>query len=126
MAGTSNNRPAPPSFHNGSPLPDPVRDRMEQAFGADFSGVRVHANSHAMPPALGAQAFTQGQNIHFAPGQFAPDNQAGGQLLAHELAHVVQQRSGNPLPPALAESQARLSGLMAAAGEPAHLQVPPG
>ena len=123
MARTQGDPPAPPSFHNGAPLPDPVRSRMEQSFGADFSDVRVHANSHALE--IGAIAYTRGSAVHFAPGRYAPDDQAGAQLLAHELAHVVQQRSGSPASPAMAETPARLSGLPAAAGEPANLVLPP-
>ncbi len=43
---------------------------------------------------MGAQAFTQGENIHFAPGQYAPHSNTGMELIGHELAHVVQQREG--------------------------------
>ncbi|APR88494.1 hypothetical protein A7982_13843 [Minicystis rosea] len=66
---------------------------MEAAFGADFSGVRVHSSStHAT--ALGALAYTQGNEIHVAPGQWAPETRQGQELLGHELAHVIQQREG--------------------------------
>jgi len=43
---------------------------------------------------LGAQAYTQGTDIHFAPGQYQPSSQGGQELLGHELAHVVQQADG--------------------------------
>ena len=76
----------------GAPLPDVVRSPMEQAFGADFSGVRVHTDSD-VAPRIGASAFTAGNDIHFAPGQFRPDDRVGQRLLAHELTHVVQQGS---------------------------------
>ena len=76
----------------GAPLPDNVRAKMETAFGADFSDVRVHVGHEAS--SLGAIAYTWGSNIHFAPGQYNPNTIQGQKLLGHELWHVVQQRSG--------------------------------
>ena len=76
----------------GLPLPSEVRTKMETAFGADFSDVRVHIGHEAT--ALGAIAYTWGTNIHFAPGQYNPHTIQGQKLLGHELWHVVQQRSG--------------------------------
>ncbi len=76
----------------GLPIPDNVRAKMETAFGADFSDVRVHIGQEAS--ALGAIAYTWGSNIHFAPGQYNPNTIQGQKLLGHELWHVVQQRSG--------------------------------
>ncbi|HYK00284.1 MAG TPA: DUF4157 domain-containing protein [Thermoanaerobaculia bacterium] len=76
----------------GSPLPPAVRQKMEAAFGMDFSDVRVHVGQEAAQ--LGAVAFTRGTHIHFAPGQYNPSTVHGHELIAHELAHVVQQRSG--------------------------------
>jgi hypothetical protein len=76
----------------GRPLPEPVRERMERAFGQDFSAVRVHVGPQAA--SLGAFAFTMGEGIWFAPGQWQPTSPRGLQLLGHELAHVVQQRQG--------------------------------
>ena len=78
------------SSGGGRPLDDGVRRRMEHGFGADFSSVRIHANS-ALPPTIAADAFTVGRSIHFADGQYDPSNSAGQRLLAHELTHVVQQ-----------------------------------
>lgn len=83
---------APPVSSSGSPLPGPVRHRMETAFGTDFSAVRIHQGPQAAM--LGAQAYTTGSDIHFAPGQYDPHSGAGQQLLGHELAHVVQQKQG--------------------------------
>ncbi len=60
--------------------------------GRDFSNVRVHEN-HG-PTLQGAQAYTSGSDIHFAPGQYQPHDPAGNKLLAHELTHVVQQQRG--------------------------------
>jgi hypothetical protein len=75
----------------GMAMPADVRSTMESGFGADFSGVRVHDDSPAASK-IQARAFTHGNDIHFAPGQFQPDNGGGQHLIAHELAHVVQQR----------------------------------
>ena len=76
----------------GSPLPDTLRAYMEPRFGTDFSQVRVHTDSDAlqMNRAVGAQAFTHGSDIYFGAGS-SPTNLG---LTAHELTHVVQQRSG--------------------------------
>jgi hypothetical protein len=76
----------------GQPLPAYTLAQMEASFGADFSAVRVHEGAHAA--AVGALAYTQGTDIHFAPGQYQPDSRAGRELLGHELAHVVQQARG--------------------------------
>lgn len=74
-------------------MPDDVKGGMEQAMGADFSDVRIHANS-SKAPEVNALAYTQGNDIHFAPGQFKPDTNSGQELLGHELAHVEQQKQG--------------------------------
>ncbi|MGI0484856.1 eCIS core domain-containing protein [Pantanalinema rosaneae CENA516] len=77
----------------GQPLPDNVRSFMEPRFGADFSQVRVHTDPSAgeLAQRIQAQAFTVGQDVVFAPGQYAPHSDTGKHLLAHELTHVVQQ-----------------------------------
>ena len=77
----------------GEPLPTPVRARMEQGIGADFSGVRIHRDSDSvdMNKELHAQAFTHGQDVYFNSGKFNPEDTEGKRLLAHELTHVVQQ-----------------------------------
>ncbi|WP_020589086.1 DUF4157 domain-containing protein [Desulfobacter curvatus] len=82
---------------NQTGLPDHVKDRVESSFNTDFSDVRVHADS-GKATQVGALAYTQGSDIHFAPGQFSPDSGSGRQLLGHELAHVVQQRQGRVRP----------------------------
>jgi Zn-dependent protease with chaperone function len=74
----------------GSPLPDSARAALEAQFGADLSNVRVMNNS-ALPAAMGAKAYTTGTDIHFASGAYQPDTPAGRAVIAHELAHVVQQ-----------------------------------
>ncbi|HLY03053.1 MAG TPA: DUF4157 domain-containing protein [Candidatus Cybelea sp.] len=85
---------------NGAPLEPSVRALMEPRFGYDFSGVRVHTDAEAGRSArsFGALAYTAGQNVVFGAGQYAPHSGDGQRLLAHELAHVVQQsvRGGTP------------------------------
>lgn len=77
----------------GQMLPDALRARMETAFSADFSGVRLHtdAQAHALNQSLSARAFTTGQDIFFRGGEYNPGSQTGQELLAHELTHVIQQ-----------------------------------
>lgn len=82
---------------NRTGIPDAVKQRMEDSFGTDFSSVRVHPDS-SKAPEVGALAYTQGTDIHFAPGQFKPDTAAGQELLGHELTHVVQQAEGRVQP----------------------------
>lgn len=79
--------------HTGEKLPDTMQQKMETAFDADFSDVRIHQGSTAR--SIGADAFTSGSDLHFASGKYNPATLTGQQLVAHELAHVVQQRSGN-------------------------------
>lgn len=81
-----------PSDGGGQAMPEGVRAKMESAFGADFSQVRIHEGARAT--ALGARAYTQGADIHFAPGTYQPHSRDGQELLGHELTHVVQQRAG--------------------------------
>lgn len=78
------------------PLAKDVRDRMESGFGHDFSAVRVHADRESAERArgMGAQAFALGHDVHFAAGRYRPRSEQGERLLAHELAHVVQQEHG--------------------------------
>jgi hypothetical protein len=76
----------------GQPLPTEVRSKMESAFGADFSDVRVHVGHEASR--IGAIAYTWGSNIHFAPGHYNPHTLQGQKVLGHELWHVVQQKAG--------------------------------
>ncbi|MEM9896026.1 MAG: DUF4157 domain-containing protein, partial [Bacteroidota bacterium] len=82
----------------GSPLPGGVQTQMESGFGADFSGVRIHTGSEsvAMNQTLGAQAFTNGNDIHFNQNRFNPATTEGQTLLAHELTHTIQQGASGP------------------------------
>jgi hypothetical protein len=72
---------------------------MERRFGHDFSQVRVHTDARASESAkaIGARAYTVGRDVVFAAGQFAPHSTKGNMLLAHELAHVLQQRNRAPI-----------------------------
>lgn len=78
----------------GEPLDAVTRAFMEPRLGHDFGSVRVHAHDAAARAAraLHSQAYTAGEHIGFANGRFAPSTDAGKALLAHELAHVIQQR----------------------------------
>jgi outer membrane protein OmpA-like peptidoglycan-associated protein len=77
----------------GAPLAQSTRNFFEPRFGQDFSAVRIHANARAAESArsINALAYTHGSDIVFARGQYQPESFAGRKLLAHELAHVVQQ-----------------------------------
>jgi len=79
----------------GAPLAAADRAEFEQRYGHDFSRVRIHADSQAAASAraLQAQAYTVGPHVAFGTGRYAPGTPAGRALLAHELAHVVQQQA---------------------------------
>lgn len=83
----------------GRPLDPETRAVMESRFGADFGDVRVHTEARATAAArsVAAQAFTVGRDIVFGENRFQPQTAGGRRLLAHELAHVVQQvRDASP------------------------------
>jgi len=86
------------SASSGAPLPATVRERFESSLGADLGAVRVHtgADSARAARSVGAQAYTTGQDIHFAEGRYDPGSDAGLRLLAHEVAHTVQQAGAAP------------------------------
>ena len=77
----------------GSALPGDTRTFMESRFNADFSGVRIHTNTTAqnLSRHVNAQAFAHGNDIYFNSGKFSPNSSQGGNLLAHELTHTIQQ-----------------------------------
>lgn len=97
-------------------IPRVIRCRLEKAFDADLS--RVVVRESLLPVALGAEAVAHGEQIDFAPGRFRPGDAEGLVVLAHEVAHVLQQRfgmvRGGPEDP-------RRSGLEAQAWELGHL-----
>ena len=76
-----------------------ARSRMESALGEDLSDVRIHtdANAHTLNRKQNADAVTVGQDIAFGPGKYKPGTLAGDALLAHELAHTIQQKDANPI-----------------------------
>ncbi|MEH2088195.1 eCIS core domain-containing protein [Nostoc sp.] len=80
----------------GQTLTDNIREAMEQAFGADFSGVKVHTDTQAdqLNQSIQAKAFTTGQDVFFRQGAYEPGSRGGQELIAHELTHVVQQNGG--------------------------------
>jgi hypothetical protein len=90
--GGDDDRASPAPTGSGRSLPRELQAKMGGAFGADFSAVRVHEGSHVND--MGALAYTQGTDVHFAPGQYQPASQSGQELIGHELAHVVQQSQG--------------------------------
>ncbi len=97
----------------GGGLPVSTRDAMEEKLGADFSNVRIHADAQAgrMSNALGANAFTTGNDIYFNENRYDPYSKAGQALLAHELVHVNQQRG-----PAAGRVQCSLMESLASTG----------
>jgi len=92
---------APPLVHTvlgtaGVPLDAEARAFMEPRFGRDFGAVRIHTDHQAAASArvIGASAYTVGQHIVFAAGSYTPGTDDGKRLLAHELAHTLQQDAG--------------------------------
>jgi hypothetical protein len=78
----------------GQTLDPGVAQRMGSALGDDLSDVRVHTDTtaDALAGSVSARAFTTGNDVYFAKGEYDPGSGSGDQLLAHELSHVVQQR----------------------------------
>ncbi len=107
----------------GQAIPEPARSSLESSFDHSFSKIRIHDNqqAHRAATAEGAAAFAVGEDVVFGPGQFKPDTPRGRHLLAHELAHVVQQRGAGPARPGArstpaAEGEARGAADVAALG----------
>lgn len=97
-------RDVPPIVHEvlhtpGQPLDASARAFFEARFGHDFSQVRVHTDARAAASAraVHASAYTVGRDVVFGPGQYHPARPDGRSLLAHELAHVIQQQNGLPV-----------------------------
>ena len=78
----------------GQPLESSIRGSMEALFNEDFSNVRIHTDAEAAESAraVNALAYTSGEDVVFGANQFDPSTNEGSQLIAHELAHTVQQR----------------------------------
>ena len=101
-------------------LPDAMRSKMEDAFGADLSAVKLYESQSVAD--AGATAMTQGANIAFAPGMLDFTSFGGQSLLGHEISHVVSQARGEVtgggfLHDAPLEARADREGAMAAAGQ---------
>jgi hypothetical protein len=84
----------------GKPLDRATQDKMESSFQEEFDDVRIHSGrtTRGAVEILGADAFTSGRDIVFGEGKYSPESKRGEKLLAHELAHVVQQRRGGSAP----------------------------
>jgi hypothetical protein len=119
---------APPIVHDvlnsrGQPLDNATRNFFEPRFGHDFGRVRVHTGADAASSsrAIGARAYAIGERIIFGAGQYRPESRNGLHLLAHELAHVVQQSGTGDPGPNDVRVKSSLSGLIqrqpAAAGQ---------
>jgi hypothetical protein len=107
--------PAPRVLSGGRPLPPTTRERMEAAFGVPLEHIRLHTDAEAdeIAEEHEAEALTVGSHIAFAAARFDPDTDEGEELLAHELAHVVQRGGG----------EARLDGPDSEPGEPAEREA---
>jgi hypothetical protein len=92
---SNGNKVIPPG--SGESIDEKTRAFMESRFDRDFGKVRVHTDTAAAASAetLSANAYTSGRDIYFAPGKYAPETREGQHLLAHELAHTVQQSEGS-------------------------------
>ena len=111
-----------PPHPTGQPMPDAVCRDMSARFGVDFSAVRVHADAGAAASARahGAAAYAVGREVVFGAGRYAPESAAGQRLLAHELAHVVQQSRGG----SSAGAEARADVAAAQATGPGRVALP--
>ncbi|MBL8485338.1 MAG: DUF4157 domain-containing protein, partial [Rhodocyclaceae bacterium] len=101
----------------GRPMDVATRGFFEQSLSADFAQVRIHADAEADRAAqrIDARAFTVGRRIVFAAGEYDPQSEAGKRLLAHELAHVVQQQDG--VSRALMREQSQATGAQGGQGK---------
>ena len=101
------------SSGHGRPIDQPARQLMESGFGEGFGSVRIHTGAAASESAksVNAHAYTVGEDVVFQEGLYRPETGVGRRMLAHELAHVVQQRrgpvAGTPAPGGIAISDPR-------------------
>jgi Domain of unknown function (DUF4157) len=82
----------------GKGLPQSLRSQFEKSLGKDLGDVRIHDDADAadMADSVDARAYAQGQDIQFNAGEYAPDTAGGRRLIAHEVAHTVQQSGATP------------------------------
>jgi hypothetical protein len=115
---------------SGEPLDSGIRETMQACFDHDFSDVRIHTSEGPVESArnLHAKAYTVGRNIVFGRNRYSPHTGEGQQLLAHEMAHVVQQSLPNPSSPGhVHEREATSASQQAASAKPfriVHASVP--
>jgi hypothetical protein len=120
----------------GAPLPGDLRSLFESSLGTNLGGVRVHTDDAAAQAAdsVGARAFAVGNNIAFAQGTYAPQTAGGRELIAHEVAHTVQQRGGQQAmqtklattqPGDTAEQEADVAAKSMVTGTPASVSAQP-
>ena len=95
-AGNAINSQSTAAQGKGERIEDDTKNFMESRFGADFSGVKIHNDRESVQVnrELSAKAFTVGSDIYFNGGEYKPRSDDGRRLLAHELAHTVQQSAG--------------------------------
>ncbi len=95
--GSADPRAVQAQLGTGRPLAGSARSRMQSAFGRSFSDVKVHTGSTAsrLSDRFNARAFTVGNHVAFGSGEYRPGTPVGDALVAHELAHVVQQRGAS-------------------------------
>lgn len=117
---------ASPDGRTGAALPAALRQEMESRFGHDFTDVRVHTDAAAarLSRDLNAKSFTLREDIYFNAGRFAPESTTGRQLLAHELAHVVQHRRVAPGAGIMLAREPEGAAQPAAAAKPADFREP--
>ena len=99
---------------SGRPMEPGTRQEMESTFGRNLGGVRIHTGSEAdrLNTEVSAEAFTTGNDIYFAAGNYSPGSQEGTELLAHELTHVVEQNGGSAtMQPEISTETEDLNGL---------------
>ncbi|MGH7391498.1 MAG: DUF4157 domain-containing protein [Candidatus Rokuibacteriota bacterium] len=112
----------------GRPLPGSLRTSLETRLGFDLGDVRLHTGGRAADTAraLDARAFTLGRDVVFGAGQYAPDTANGQRLIAHELAHTIQQGAvGAALAPAsraVGDAAPHAVDVGARPGSPRHIQ----
>ncbi len=97
------------SLGTGQSLNSGVRSGIEKAYGTDFSGVQIHTDNHAasLNKEMNSKAFTVGNHVAFGSGEYKPGTLVGDALIAHELAHVQQQKSVTGVQTKSSEAQGR-------------------
>jgi hypothetical protein len=110
----------------GEPLSDIAKKPLEHVFGIDFSQVRIHTDPEAdsLNRELNAKAFTTGSDIFFRQGEYNPASQSGQRLIAHELAHVVQQ-SNSRQTEGIAQRALEVNRTPVAAAEKGRIEISP-